>query len=251
MMRPLLVLASFVLALALPAAAQQQSSPFTDAEKAALHAEVRAYLLENPELLLEVMQKLEAQQQARTAATDREMIAANAAALFDDGFSFVAGNPEGSLTIVEFLDYQCGYCRKAFPEVNELLAADGDIRLVIKEMPILGPGSDLAARAAIATLITYGPEAYMSLHDRLMTLKGEITDVRLDKLLGDLGHDPAAVREAMADPEIARRLAETRALSERLAISGTPTFVFDDRLLRGYVPLEQMRAVVAEVRAAE
>jgi protein-disulfide isomerase len=245
------VLASLVLALALPAAAQQQSSPFSDAEKAALHAEIRAYLLDHPELLLEVLQKLEAQQQAQSAATDRELVAANAAALFDDGFSFVAGNPEGSLTIVEFLDYQCGYCRKAFPEVSELVAADGDIRLVIKEFPILGPGSDLAARAAIATLITEGPEAYLTLHDRLMALQGEVTDVRLDKLLGELGHDPAAVRAAMADPEVARRLAETRALGERLAISGTPTFVFDDRVLRGYLPLEQMQALVADVRTAE
>ena len=93
-------------------------------------------------------------------------------AIFDDGFSFVGGNPEGSVTIVEFLDYQCGFCRRAHPEVRELIAADGDIRWIVKEMPILGPGSELAARAAVATLIAEGPEAYAALHDRLMRLEG-------------------------------------------------------------------------------
>jgi len=182
---------------------------------------------------------------------DQALIAANKDAIFDDGFSFVAGNPEGSLTVVEFLDYQCGYCRRSHPEIAELLASDDDIRLVVKEMPILGPGSELAARAALATLIAEGPEAYSALHDRLMRLEGEVTDVRLDALLTELGHDPAAIRDGMDDPEVARRLAETRALAETLAISGTPTFVVGDRMLRGYLPLDAMQALVAEVRAAE
>ena len=108
-------------------------------------------------------------------------------------------------------------------------------------MPILGPGSELAARAAVATLITRGPEAYAALHDRLMALEGEITDVSLDQALAEAGLDPAAIRAAMEDPEVDRRLAATRALAEKLAISGTPTFVFDDRMVRGYLPLAQMR----------
>jgi protein-disulfide isomerase len=253
MMRPwpaLAALAALAMALAAPAAAQEQSSPFSEAERTALHAEIRAYLLEHPELLLEVIQKLEAQQQAEMAASDEALVAANAEALFDDGFSHVAGNPDGDLTIVEFLDYQCGYCRRAHPEVGELVAADGDIRLVVKEMPILGPGSELAARAALATLIAEGPEAYETLHDRLMRLDGQVDDIRLDALLAELGHDPAAIREGMDAPEVDRRLAETRALAESLAITGTPTFVIGDRMLRGYLPLQAMQAMVAEVRAA-
>lgn len=232
-------------------AAQQQSSPFTEGERAALHAEIRAYLLAHPELLLEVIQELEQRQQAETVANDQALIAANAAAIFDDGFSQVVGNPEGSLTLVEFLDYQCGYCRRAHPEIAALLASDGDIRLIVKEMPILGPGSELAARAALSTLIAAGPEAYVALHDRLMTLQGEVTEARLDALLAELGHDPAAIRAGMHDPEVDRRLAATRTLAETLAISGTPTFVVGDRMLRGYLPPEAMQAVLAEVRAAD
>jgi protein-disulfide isomerase len=226
-----------------------QSSPFTEAERTALHAEIRQYLLGNPELLMEMIQLLEQKQQAEGAQTDQSLVAANAAELFDDGFSFVGGNPEGGLTIVEFLDYQCGYCRRAQPEVSELIAADGDIRLIVKEMPILGPGSDLAARAAVATLISQGTEAYATLHDRLMLTKGEITDAILDKALAESGLDSEAVRIAMDDPEVDRRLAATRSLAEKLAIAGTPTFVFGDRMVRGYLPLEQMRDLVGDVRA--
>jgi protein-disulfide isomerase len=235
--------------LAAPAAAQEQSSPFTEGERAALHAEIRAYLLEHPELLLEVIQKLEQQQQAEMAANDEALVAANAAAIFDDGFSHVAGNPEGGLTVVEFLDYQCGYCRRAHPEIADLVATDGDIRLIVKEMPILGPGSELAARAALATLIAEGPAAYVTLHDRLMRLEGQVDDARLDALLTELGHDPATIRDGMDEPEVDRRLAETRALAETLAISGTPTFVIGDRMLRGYLPPEAMQSLVAEARA--
>jgi protein-disulfide isomerase len=250
MMRPMAALAACALGLTLAgsAAAQQQSSPFSEAEKAAMHAEIRAYLLAHPEVLLEAIQELEKRQQAATEANDQTLVAANHAAIFDDGFSWVTGNPEGDLTIVEFLDYQCGYCRRAHPEVAELLTADGNVRLIVKEMPILGPGSELAARAALATLFTAGPEAYGRLHDRLMQLKGQIDEARLDAVLGDEGLDPAAIRAAMRDPEVDRRLAETRALAETLAITGTPTFVVGDQMLRGYLPPDAMRAVVAEAR---
>ena len=223
-------------------------SPFTDAEREALHAEIRSYLLANPALLMEMLQLLEQQKQATEALSDRELVAQNHDAIFDDGFSFVGGNPEGSVTIVEFLDYQCGYCRKAQPEVTELLAEDGDIRLIVKEMPILGPGSDLAAKAAVATLIAEGPDAYARLHDRLMRTTGQIDDALLDKVLVETGLDPAAIRVAMEDPEVARRLSETRALAEKLAIAGTPTFLFGDRMVRGYVPLDTMTALVGEAR---
>lgn len=232
----------------MPGGGAAQSSPFTDAEREALHAEIRSYLLANPGLLMEMLQLLEQQKQANEAVNDRELVAQNHDAIFDDGFSFVGGNPEGSVTIVEFLDYQCGYCRKAQPEVTELLAEDGDIRLIVKEMPILGPGSDLAAKAAVATLIAEGPDAYARLHDRLMRTTGQIDDALVDKVLVETGLDPAAIRVAMEDPEVARRLSETRALAEKLAIAGTPTFLFGDRMVRGYVPLDTMTALVGEVR---
>lgn len=106
-------------------------------EQAAFGEAVRSYLLENPEVILEAVDQLEQRQQAAELARDEALVQANLAELQNDGYSFVAGNPEGDVTLVEFMDYRCGYCRKAAPEVEKLLAADGNIRLVIKEFPIL------------------------------------------------------------------------------------------------------------------
>ncbi len=222
----------------------------TEAERTELRAEIRAFLLENPDILTEMVAALEARQQETTAERDRQLIAEHAAALFDDGFSFVGGNPEGGVTIVEFLDYQCGYCRRAHPDIMELIAGDGDIRWIVKELPILGPASELAARAAIATLITAGPDAYRALNDRLMRLDGPVTDASVDAALRGEGLDPEAVRARMDDAEVTRRIEATMTLAQDLAIQGTPSFVFKDRMLRGYVPIEAMREIVDQIREA-
>lgn len=240
-------LSAFLLAAALPAPLRAE---MTDAERTEFRAEVRAYLLENPDILTEMVAALEARQQETTAEMDRQLIAEHTAALFDDGFSYVGGNPEGGVTIVEFLDYQCGYCRRAHPDMMDLLASDGDIRWIVKELPILGPASDLAARVAIATLIAEGPETYRALNDRLMRLEGPVTDASVDAALRDAGVDPAAVRARMDDPEVTRRIEATMTLAQDLAIQGTPSFVFKDQMLRGYVPMDTMRAVVERVREA-
>lgn len=231
-----------------PAGAQQAMS---ESERAAFGAEVRAYLLENPEILVEMLALLEERQQAGAAADEGALIAQNAEAIFEDGYSYVGGNPEGSVTVVEFSDYQCGFCRRAHPEVQELVSSDGDIRLIVKEMPILGPGSELAARAAVAALIEAGPEAYARLNDALMSIEGPVTEASLDAALRKASLDPAAIRPHLQDDEVSRRLAETQALADALQISGTPTFVFGDRMLRGYVPIDAMRELVAELRAPE
>jgi protein-disulfide isomerase len=251
-MRPLLLAttaAAFALLASQPAPADMRPGAVTEDERAALREEIRAYLLENPGLLTEMIATLEQQQKEDAAENDRALVAANGHAIYDDGFSFVGGNPAGAFTVVEFLDYQCGFCRHAHPELQEFLAADGDIRWIVKEMPILGPGSELAARAAIATLMAAGPEAYAELNDRLMRLEGQITDASLDATLAEAGLDPVAIRAGMSAPEVDRRLAETHALAKELEISGTPTFVFGGRMIRGYMPLAQMEALVEELRA--
>lgn len=218
------------------------------AERDAFRAEVRDYLLEHPEVLLEAIRVLESRQQAAETAGEQALIADNAKALFEDGHSFVAGNPEGDVTLVEFFDYRCGFCRRAHPEVAELLTSDGNIRLIAKEFPILGEDSVASARLAIATLRIAGPEAYRALHDALMTLRGPVDARRGAHLLEELGHDPAPILAEMESEAVSGVIAENRALAQRLGISGTPTFVLGDKMLRGYMPLEQMRELVAETR---
>ena len=149
---------ALLVCLAAPAAAFDLSS-MTDAERQTFRDEVRAYLLDNPEVLMEAIGVLEQRQAEAQASSDQELVKANAEALFNDGYSHIAGNPDGDVTMVEFLDYQCGYCKKAFPEVNQLLESDGDIRLIIKEFPILGDPSVMASRFAIAVKQLEGDEA--------------------------------------------------------------------------------------------
>lgn len=232
-----------------PAHAQSSAAPeMSAAERAAFRAEVHDYLLDNPEVLTEMIAILDARQKAAGAQDDQALVAANAQALFDDGYSYVGGNPEGSITVVEFLDYQCGYCKKAFPDLHELVDQDGDIRLIVKDLPILGAGSSLAARAATATMISKGPEAYAELAEILMTSNGAITDASLDRALSQAGLDVDEIRAGMDDPEIDKRLARNQALAQTLGINGTPTFVFEDQMVRGYVALAEMERLVDALR---
>ena len=246
-----LVTAAFITLTELRGPAQAQGERLTEADRALLHEEIRAYLLENPQILREMIALLEAEDAARAEVNDRELVVQHAEAIFEDGFSFVGGNPEGSFTIVEFLDYQCGFCKRAHPELMDLLAEDGDIRWIVKEMPILGPNSVLASRAAVATMIAEGAETYGRLVDGLMRSEGPIDDFALDEALTAAGADPATVRAAMQDPEVERRIAATRALADTLRITGTPTFVLGDLMVRGYVPRAQMQNAIAQLRAEE
>ena len=236
--------------LASPLAAQDLDfSDMTPEQRQAFGAQVREYLLENPEVIMEAVNALEAKQAQQQAAADDQLVADNSDALFRDGYSWVGGNPDGDVTIIEFSDYRCGYCRRAFPEVEELIESDGNIRFIMKEFPILGEASVTSSRFAIATQLEAGDDAYKSVHDALMTLEGEPSEPVLRRLADTLGLDADAILARMSDPEIPRRIQETRELATRLQINGTPSFVFESEMLRGYVPLDGMRDLVAQIRA--
>lgn len=235
--------------MAPPALAQDLDlQKLTPEQREAFRAEVREYLLDNPEVIMEAVNALETKQAEQQAAADDQLVSSNADMLFDDGYSWVGGNPDGDVTIVEFSDYRCGYCRKAFPEVEELVKSDGDIRIIIKEFPILGQDSMTSSRFALATMLVAGPDAYKQVHDALISLKQEPSEPVLSKLATTLGLDADAILAKMSDPEVDRRIGETHELAQRLQISGTPTFVFGDQMLRGYVPIDGMRQIVKQVR---
>ncbi|MBN2761342.1 MAG: thioredoxin domain-containing protein, partial [Rhodobacteraceae bacterium] len=152
-------------------------------------AQVRAYLLQNPEVIFEAVAEFERRNAQAQGDMDVALVQANADALFNDPMSWVGGNPEGDVTLVEFLDYKCGFCKRAMPEVAALLEQDGNVRVIVKELPILGPESDLAARFAISVLDLAGPEAYDSVHVELMGYDGSITPDYLEEVATDLGLD--------------------------------------------------------------
>lgn len=237
-----------LLAAPTPAAAFDITK-MTDAERTALRAEMRAYLLDNPEVLAEAIDVLQSRQAEAAAKGDAGLVAANAREIFDDGHSFVGGNPDGSLTVVEFIDYRCGYCRKAHAEVAELVRSDGDIRYVVKEFPILGEESVTASRFAIAALRTVGAEAYGKINAGFYeSFRGDVTPETLTAFAAGLGLDGAAIVAGMDAPEVTKVIEENHLLAERMQISGTPTFVVGGQMLRGYAPLETMRAIVADAR---
>lgn len=220
----------------------------TEAERAAFRAEVRTYLLENPEVLIEAMDVLRAREEGAAAARETTLLKEQADAIFNDPNSWVGGNPSGNITIVEFVDYRCGYCRKAHDEVAQLIASDGDIRLIMKEYPILGEQSILSSKFAIAVRQLYGDAAYKATHDTLITLRGDATPETLARVATDLGHDPAAIAARMDLPEVTSVIDANHQLGTLMDISGTPTFIIDDTFIRGYLPLDDMRAVVEEQR---
>ncbi|WP_299844266.1 DsbA family protein [uncultured Roseovarius sp.] len=243
------VTTAFLLAssLALPAQALDLDQ-MNDAEREMFRAEIRAYLLENPEVIMEAVAVLEERQANAQAQGDMDLVRVNAEDIFNDGHSWVGGNPDGDITLVEFMDYRCGYCRRAFDEVHDLLENDGNIRFIVKEFPILGEESTLASRFAIATQQLNGEEAYKSVHDALMTFKGGINEASLSRIADTLGLDPAVIIDHMNSDEVNQIIAENHALAQRLSISGTPSFVMANQMLRGYLPADEMQKLADEIR---
>lgn len=220
----------------------------TDDDRAAFRDEVRSYLLENPEIILEAMEILKGREATADLQNDLLLVQNNAAALFSSSTDWVGGNPNGDITIVEFMDYRCGYCRKAHAEIAELIKTDGNIRFVLKEYPILGEDSDLASRFAIAVFQIGGDAAYLAAHDALMTMRADVSADSLKKLSTDLGLDAAAISAHMQTEAVTAVIEANRALGETMKVNGTPTFIVDQTMLRGYVPLDGMRQIVADER---
>lgn len=233
--------------LALPVMAMDLKA-LSEEERALFRAEVRAYLMENPEVIMEAVEQLQNREAEQQAQADFDLVSDNAAAIFDDGYSWVGGNPDGDITLVEFLDYRCGYCKRAHGEVAKLLEADGNIRLIVKEFPILGDQSVVASRFAIATKQVAGGDSYKAIADALMEFNGDVSLPALRRLASTFGLDADAIEARMNSDEVTQEIATTRALAQQLRISGTPTFVMQDEMLRGYLPFDQMKALLDEKR---
>lgn len=238
---------ALALSLLLPTVAAAQS--LGDLDRQTLRDEIRAYLLENPEVIFEAIQVLEARRAEQARLADRDLVAQNSEALFNDGFSWVGGNPDGDVTIVEFLDHRCGYCKKAHPEIEELLKRDPGVRLVVKEFPILGPDSVKAGKMAMAAL-TIDRSKYGALNDAMMEYRGNLTEQVAYRIASDLGYDIAELKAKAESTEIDDRLNENYQLARTLGLEGTPAFVVGTEVIRGYLPVEEMLAAVNEARQA-
>ncbi|WP_417586857.1 DsbA family protein [Pararhodobacter oceanensis] len=229
-----------------------QTAPATDAERAAFGEAVRAYLLDNPEVIFEAVAEFERRTAEAQSGMDATLVEINADDIYHDSHSYVGGNPDGDLTLVEFMDYQCSFCRRAYPQVVDFIEGDSNIRLVIKEFPILGPQSEVMSRFAVTALQLGSDAQYLEGHERLVAWDGEFSQTSARLLADELGLDPEAVLAHMNSAEVDAVLQENRALAQRLQISGTPTFVMGagaaGELLRGFMPADQMSEIAAQLR---
>jgi protein-disulfide isomerase len=209
-------------------------------------AVVRDTLRAHPELVLEALQTLQDRQANAERMQSGDAIAAHRDALLNDPNSFVAGNREGDVTVVEFFDYRCPYCRQSMATVAALIKQDPKLRVVYKELPILGPQSMTAARLAVAAR---NDARYERLHDALMTAPAPLDEDAVLRIAAELGLDRAAMADAMKAPEIDQILQANRGLARDLGISGTPAFIIGDTLVPGVAGLDDLKALVAAERA--
>jgi protein-disulfide isomerase len=219
---------------------------FSDSQKQELEAIIKSYLLANPELLQEMAERLEAKSKQAEESLRTKALLTYKDEVFKTTTDPIIGNPKGDVTIVEFMDYNCGWCKKAMVEVGALLEADKNVRVVFKEFPIFGEGSEYAARAAIAA----GQQGkYWELHRALFSHEGQVTKVVVDQLAEQQGLDLAKLKLAIESKEVGEQVAANLSLGQNLAINGTPAFIIDDKVFGGYLPLDGLKATVAQVRS--
>ena len=202
---------------------------------------------ENPQIIIEAIQSLEADQAAAQSQAQSDVLTNQRDLLERDPNAPVLGNPDGDVTVVEFFDYNCPYCRRAMAEVEGLVEDDENVRLVYREWPILGEGSVFAARAALASR---EQGKYEEFHLALMGMQGRAEEASVMRIAEEIGLDVEKLRADMAAPEVDEHIATSRRLTQALGFNGTPSFVIGDNLVPGFVEQEQLGALVEQVRSA-
>ncbi len=221
---------------------------FTGAQKDAIGQIVRDYIVAHPEIIQEALQALDQKKKDEEEAARASIIAAMKDTLYSSKRQVILGNPSAPITLVEFFDYNCGYCKRALGDTLAMLDQDKDVKIVLKEFPILGEGSVEAARVAIAVNLV-APDKYAEFHRELLGGKGHADEKRAIQIATGLGLDEAAVKKAMTDPEVGNTLDEVYAMANKLGLSGTPTYVIGDEVVFGAVGVDDLRVKVDAMRS--
>src|SRR5262245_55079797 len=207
-----------------------QAAEFTQSQRSEIEGILRDYLLKNPEVLLDAMQALEKRQGENVAKLQQEQIEKQKSEIYHSDDDFVAGNPKGDVAIVEFFDYNCGFCQRSMPDVKKLIATDQKLRVIFKEFPILGPGSTFAAKAAIAAM---KQGKYLHLHEALYEHRGTKDEAAVLAVAKSVGLNVDRLKQDMADPKIQMVIDQNAKLAAALKIDGTPGFLIDKKVIQG------------------
>jgi protein-disulfide isomerase len=228
--------------------AHAQKSSFSDTERQNIEAIIKDYLLKKPEVLQEALIELDRRQQDAQKNAQKQALSEEKEALFSPARAFVAGNEKGDVTIVEFFDYNCGFCKKALSDMQALLKKDPNIRLILKDFPVLGPDSVEASRVALAAKQQLKGAAIWDYHMRVMELKGRVNGERALGIAKDMGLDVTRLQKDMASLEVKTLLENNARLGDKLNLTGTPAFVIGQEIVFGAVGLEALTKVVEGVR---
>lgn len=217
-------------------------------QKEEFGAYIKEYLLANPEILMDMQEALQQKQMKAHQEQAEAAIAENKKAIFDAKYDISLGNPKGDVTIVEFFDYNCGYCKRALADMDAILETDNNVRFVLKELPILGPDS-LAAHKVSAAVRDLAPEKYGQFHRSLLGGEGRATEESAIEVAGKLGIGEADIRKAMEEKPHDDAVRAAYALAQGLGITGTPSYVISNEAVFGAVGADELRAKVANVRS--
>jgi protein-disulfide isomerase len=240
--------AALFLAPAQPVAAQS----FTPQQRGEIETIVKDYLIKHPEVLKEVASALEKQQAEADAAKGQKAIKEHATALFSSPRQVVLGNPKGDVTMVEFFDYNCGYCKRAMADMLDLLKNDPKLKIVLKEFPVLGEGSVEAAKvAAAATMQDKNGKKYLDFHRKLLGTRGHITKTQAIAAAKAAGFDMARIERDAAGPEARKAIEESFKLAEALGLNGTPSYVIGSKVVIGAVGLEKLKENISQARCGK
>ncbi len=234
---------SFSALISLPAA---HAASFDATQRKEIGEIVRDYLINNPEVLQEMVAELEKRQQE--VSTKDQAEALKAPELFNSNHSSVVGNEKGTATIVEFFDYNCGYCKHALQVISEMIKADPNLKVVLKDLPVLGPESQEASKVALAVKQQLQGTKLFDYHSRLLSTKGRIGREQALAVARDMGVNMDQLKKDMASPDITAALKENMILAGKLGVNGTPGFVIGDTVIPGAVGRDLLEEKVANVR---
>ena len=227
-----------------------RAAEFSKPQTSAIEKIVHDYLVQHPEVIEEAIQALQQRQQAATAAQQKAAVQAHAKQVFAAPDHVVLGNPKGNVTFVEFFDYNCGYCKHAMGDMLTLLKNDKNLKVLLKEYPILGPGSIEAAKVAVAVRMQ-APQKYLAFHTKLLGGRGHADKARALAVAKEIGLNMDQVRKDMNSDAVKKMLSTDIALGQTLGLNGTPSYIIGDNVVVGAVGLKELKQKIANARCGK
>ena len=241
---------SALFAIALPQVSK--ADELTAGQKSEVERIVRDYLIAHPEVIQDAMAELDKRQSAADAEKHKETIKKSAQTLFSSPRQVVLGNPDGNVTFVEFFDYNCGYCKRAMDDMLTLLKDDPKLKIVLKEFPVLGPGSVEAAQVAVAVRMQDPTgKKYLDFHQKLLGGRGAADKARALAAAKEAGLDMAKLEKDLGSPEVKATLEENLKLAETLGMNGTPSYVIGKQIVIGAVGVDSLKEKISNARCGK